>query len=227
MQEIEQQNKSVARSYRVKTRSIWGNPSRIYFRFLGRLQDSNLPKTLCILGCSDGKFVIPAAKRGFSVLAIDIDRVALFGGSVNLFGRETAIQGLTKRLQIEDLTGMVEVVNKDFINYIPKTTFSGVFTSGSVHYAENAIYPFTQVVESVKKYVSSPGLLLFEYIHRSDFDNDEKRHFIVSRELASLFKEPDWIVTSNKKKIYVEDPNPRVKDIHQIVWGRLYALRRG
>lgn len=211
---------------RLKTESIWGHPDRNYFRFLDRIQKLRLPKTLCILGCSDGKFVIPAAKRGFSVLAIDMDRVALFGGVVNLSDRQIKIGGLTDRLRKEGLEEKVKVVHDDYIAYSPESPYSGVFTSGSIHYGENSKYTFRETMESVKKYVAIPGLLFFEYIHRSEFDSDPKRHFTTSQELETVFDKREWEITSHKKRTYVEEPNPRVNQIHTIVWGRLYALRK-
>ena len=38
------------------------------------------PLTACVVGCSDGKFVLPLLRRGHAVSAYDIDAVAIFGG---------------------------------------------------------------------------------------------------------------------------------------------------
>ena len=34
----------------------------------------------CIVGCSDGKFLIPFARKHYKVSGYDIDEVALYGG---------------------------------------------------------------------------------------------------------------------------------------------------
>ena len=60
------------------TSSIWPEPTRRFFKFLSNIEHAGLPKTLAVLGCSDGTYVIPAARKGFDVLAIDNDRTALY-----------------------------------------------------------------------------------------------------------------------------------------------------
>jgi len=74
--------------------SIWGKPNRSFYRFLAMIETVGLPKTLCVLGCSDGKFVIPAARKGFSVLALDIDTIALYGGEIDLLGEKVVNVGM-------------------------------------------------------------------------------------------------------------------------------------
>lgn len=211
--------------FKLKTSSIWGYPHKIYFRFLKKIEDRKIPKTLCILGCSDGKFVIPAAKRGFRVLALDIDKAALYGGKTTINNQEVIIDGLINRLNKEKVKKYVTVVDKDYLAYKPRATFSGVFTSGSIHYTENSKYSLNFTINKIKSYVSINGILLLEYIHTSTADNDPKRHFVTSRQIASFFNTPDWTIISNKKKKYLEEPNPRVAFTHKIVWGRLYAIR--
>ena len=66
----------------MKTKSIWGQtPSRLYR--LIKLADEKFKNenwTACIVGCSDGKFLIPFARAHHKVLGYDIDTIDLFGG---------------------------------------------------------------------------------------------------------------------------------------------------
>ena len=217
--------KKVNNSHRLKTKSIWDNPSKIYYDFLRTIEELKLTKTICILGCSDGKFVLPAAKRGFKVLAIDIDKIALYGGTTIVGDNKYVTMGLIKRTKIEKLMSFIEIVEENFMLYSPRQTFSGVFTSGSIHYEFNFEYKLEDMINKIKNYVSPGGLLLIEYIHKSDSNNNPKKHFVTAKQIAFFFKEPEWTVTSNKKKDYIEEPNPRMASAHKIVWGRLYAKR--
>lgn len=212
-------------NYRVSTPSIWSVAGPRFFRFLKRIEDRNLPKTLAVLGCSDGNYVLPAAKRGFDVLAIDIDSAALYGGTITLYGEEYEVMGLTNRLRAEGLARRVTVVDEDYVSYSPRNKFSGVFTSGSIHYQDNSRYSLSEMIGGIQSYVADGGVLFMEYIHRSKENSDPLRHFLTGKEVASFFPNTEWVVTSNKKKRYTENPNPRNPRVHDIIWGRLYAQK--
>jgi 2-polyprenyl-3-methyl-5-hydroxy-6-metoxy-1,4-benzoquinol methylase len=209
------------------TSSIWTEPTRRFFRFLNNIEHSGLPKKLAVLGCSDGTYVIPAARRGFDVLAIDTDRTALYGGTVPLHEKNSTTVGLINRLAIEQLEEKVMVVCEDFVLYNEdeQGKFSGVFTSGSIHYQENSQYPLDQILKSIQSYVATGGLLLVEYIHRSEHHSDPLKYFMTGKEIVRFFPTGTWNVSSNKKKRYTENPNPRNGETHDIAWGRLYAQK--
>lgn len=211
--------------YRLRTSSIWGYPPRRFFRYLDMLYKKNLPKTLCILGCSDGRYVIPAAKRCFRVCAIDTDRTAVYGGYILINNRKIKIKGLIGRLKEEKEVGKyVRIVNEDFVKYSTSDTFSGVFTSGSIQYVENNQYSLRTIIDKIQSLVSVEGALLLEYIHTPDVIKDNTRYLTASQ-IKSFFRNPEWTVTSNKVKEYVEPANPRNPSIHKIKWGRLYATK--
>lgn len=206
-------------------RSVWGKPNRSIYRFLRILEETDLPKTIAILGCSDGKFVLPAARKGFSVLAIDIDRVALYGGNMDIFGSVVPNIGMITRLKNENLLQKVEVVNQSFLEYILDQKYTGVFTSGSIHYGENSRYTLPEVVSKIQDYVTPQGLLFQEYIHTSDADNDPERHFVDKQTMNSFFGDPQWTILRHRKKQYLEGPNPRNDQEHIIVWGSILVRR--
>ncbi len=209
----------------MKTKSIWGKPTKNFFNFLNKIKKTKLPKTICILGCADGRYVIPAAKKGFDVLAIDNDVISIYGGNCTVDGKIINICGLKKRVIDENLEEKITIIKDDFIKYNSKTKYSGVFTSGSIHYENNFKYSLKKIIFNIKKYVSINGILYFEYIHKSQYDNNPKKHFITSNQIKDLFKYPKWKILSNKKKKYVELSNPRVNKKHSIIWGRLYAVK--
>lgn len=212
-------------SYCLKTKSIWGYPNQRFFRFLNMISKSGLPKTLCIIGCSDGRYVIPAAKRGFKFRAIDMDNKAIFGGVINKNQKTLEIEGLLSRVCKERVSKLVKIVPKDFMKDKCKKKYSGVFTSGSIHYDENKIYTPQSIIDKIKSYVSIGVFLLIEYIYRSEFRKDLSKHYFTKEEMENLFRDNSFKITSHKLKRYIEPPNPANPLVHKIDRARLYAIR--
>jgi hypothetical protein len=181
---------------------------------------------LAILGCSDGTYVLPAARRGFEVLALDIDQVSLYGGMTKVGQEVTQVMGLEERLNREGLLDRVTIINEDYVTHTPGSLYSGVFTSGSVHYQENAKHSLADIIKSIQAYVAPRGILDLEYIHLSERNNNPDRYYLTRDEVTQYFQTNEWRVTSNKRKTYMEDPNPRNPEVHTITWGRLYAERK-
>lgn len=204
---------------------LWDKPNRRYFIFLNKIKEKGLPLDLCVLGASDGNYVIPAAKKGFIVTAIENDPIALYGGKVLKGDKEFSTAGLVTNVKREGVKKFVKIYDSDYITSRISHSFSGVFTSGSIHYQGNSKHSFKRIMQRIQKYVSVKGLLLIEYIHTSKENWDPKRHFINTNKMSSFFREPAWTIFSNKRKTYLEKSNPRNPKRHRIVWGRLYAIR--
>ena len=84
----------------MKTKSIWGNPPTRLYKLL------NLSKkewgnnfTVCIVGCSDGKFLMPFARNEIKVTGYDIDEVALYGGDISKFVPEEVVSEINRKMQ--------------------------------------------------------------------------------------------------------------------------------
>lgn len=210
---------------RIKSESIWGKPNPSYFKFLDCIETKKLPKTLCILGCSGGKFVIPAAKKDFKVLAIDRNRTELYGGNVYAGNKKIHTEGLFHYLKEANIEKNVEAIDDNFIEYNNRETFSGVFTSGFIHYEGDSKYSLDCIINCIKSYVSLNGLLFLEYIHRSKYDNDPNRHFLTKDQLNSYFSGRSWKILKHTKHTYTESANTRVPKTHRITWGYLHASR--
>ena len=63
----------------MRTKSIWGNPpTRLYKLIELAQQEFKKDFSACIVGCSDGKFLMPFARKGIKVTGYDIDDIALY-----------------------------------------------------------------------------------------------------------------------------------------------------
>ena len=212
---------------KLQTKSIWGNPPQRFYNFLKYAEKYNLKKNLLVIGCSDGTYVIPAAKRGFDVVGIDIDREAIYGGASVLVGNHyLKNSGLKKRLELEkDVVGKVFYKVCDFMNYNPKDKFSLIFTSGSIHYEQNRDKNLEQMITKMINMLCDKGILLIEYIHK-DHNTDKNRYFVSKEELNCILDKINNIrIISHKVKKYIEKNNPRDNKIHQILWGRVYIQK--
>lgn len=149
-----------------KTKSLWGEPPSRYYRFLKKLQETEKcgsKYTLAVLGCADGKFVLPAARKGMSVLAIDLDGIALYGGKKEGVGGLVNMPGLTSRLVDEGVNSFVEVKHEDFTNVRPAKC-SGVWVSGAIQYSNNSNLKASDIISKVLGFVAPAGLVYIDYM---------------------------------------------------------------
>jgi len=208
----------------MKTKSdLWTSPNARFFRYLKMIEKTGLPKEICILGCSDGNYVLPAARRGFLVTAVDIDEVAIEGGYAKIGNKKIMVEGLKNRIKKHNLQVPVEVIKGNFMDLLSDKTFSGVFSSGLMHYSQNNEYGIEKMINKMKSLVSVGGILLIEHIVKENTDGYSR--YISPGDLNRFFGQ-DWFIKSHKTKKYYEAPNPRNPNYHNIIWARLYAIRK-
>lgn len=148
------------------TSSAWGPAPSRYYAFLARLSslsDLRADFDLAVLGCADGKFVLPAARRHLGVLAVDIDPIALYGGKKPGIGGEVNILGLQGRLTREGLLPYVETRCTDF-RYASPSLSRAVFVSGAIQYSFNMPDTAADILKAVIAHVAPGGLLYIDYM---------------------------------------------------------------
>lgn len=211
------------------TTSLWGPPPSRFYRFLKQLHEERSRDEefdLAVMGCADGKFVLPAARRGLRVLAVDVDAVALFGGPKPGLGGIVEMPGLQKRLEAEGLQEMVEVQCSDFTK-IAVRSCRAVFTSGAIQYSLNGDATAESLLTTVMRFVSKHGLFYIDYM----LPFEDKYKGRPNCPSAAWWKEwanglSGWIVEYNRvlppvrDVAHVEYP---VDHYHQ--WGHLLARR--
>jgi len=143
------------------TRSVWQD-TRTFFPLFVEILTSRQLKTACVVGASDGKFVLPLARRGVRVVAVERDPHAVNGGPVTLPGRTRAhMPGLRQRLEEEGLGGLVDVVEADLLNaWLGTEPFDAVWTSCSWHYSVNHTRPLASFITAMADLCRPHGGLL-------------------------------------------------------------------
>ena len=176
----------------MKTKSIWGNPPTRLYKLL-KLAKNQWEKnfTACIVGCSDGKFLMPFARDGIKVTGYDIDDIALYGGykefpiikekikhpyspnfKSEVFDLETKkVLGITERLELENISQYATIEKRDFYRSLPTNRFNVVFTSCSLHYSANQDFTLEDKTKKLQEIVLPNGYLYIDYMMAID-END-------------------------------------------------------
>jgi hypothetical protein len=129
------------------TRSVWED-TRTFFPVFLALIKAKQAQTVCVVGASDGKFVLPLARRGIRVIAIERDPFALDGGPVTLPGPiDATMPGLRKRLSEEGLTDLVKIIQADLLTASEwMDPADAVWTSCTWHYSINHRRPLADFI---------------------------------------------------------------------------------
>lgn len=210
----------------MRTKSIWGNPpTRIYNLIKVAEKECGKDYTACIVGCSDGKFLMPFARNGIKVTGYDIDPIDLYGGvkefpirpgnpkfkySPDFVSPKYELQpikvlGVIKRVKVEGLSKYVKIEERNFYKNIPNKKFDVVFTSCSLHYTINNIFTLKEKIDALKSIVKKGGILYIDYmmaLDESDYEKYPDYKFFRNGE-ALNFLGKDFKVMS-----YYEQKNP-------------------
>ncbi len=203
----------------MKTKSIWGNPPTRLYKLLNLAkQEWRKDFTACIVGCSDGKFLMPFARDHIKVTGYDIDEIALYGGikefpivkekikhsySPNFKSKDFELEtkkvlGITERLEIENLNQYATIEKRDFYRTLPTDKFNVVFTSCSLHYSANQDFTLEDKTKRLQDIVLPNGYLYIDYmmaIDENDYVNYPTSKFYRKNEIKNYFND-DWEIIS-------------------------------
>ena len=206
----------------MKTKSIWGNPpTRLYKLINLAKQTWGKNFNACIVGCSDGKFLLPFARDGIKVTGYDIDDIALYGGYKEFpivkekikyeyksnfkskkFELETKkVLGITERLQIEKIERYADIEKRDFYRTIPDKKFNLVFTSCSLHYSANQDFTLEEKTKKSQDIILPEGYLYIDYmmaIDENDYLTYPASKFYRKKEIVKYF-DKNWEIISHKE----------------------------
>lgn len=216
----------------MKTKSIWGlPPTRLYN--LIKIAENSFGKNFkaCIVGCSDGKFLMPFARKQIHVTGYDIDDIALYGGykdfpvidkkvkydySKNFESKQyklvnKRVYGITERLEKENLNKYANIEKRDFYKNVPKEKYNVVFTSCSLHYSVNSDFTLEDKTKKLQSIVAKNGYLYIDYmmaLDEDDYENYPTYKFYRKNEILKYFDE-NWEIISFK-----ENHNPTFEGAH-------------
>lgn len=208
----------------VKTRSLWQDTKTFFPLFLAELEARPV-KTVCVVGASDGKFVIPLAERGYRVLAIERDPQAVQGGPVTLPGCVPGeMLGLRRRLEIEGVAGDVDIVEGDLLELDVLPSCDAVWTSCSWHYSVNHRRPLVDFIGRLQALCAATGVLGAEYMMPVRTRQMEIEHYPQKGDIRRYFE--GWrFLWETYTPTFVEDPHVEQLKPHMHRMGLVVAER--
>ena len=216
----------------MKTKSIWGNPPKRLYKLINiAKKDWDTNFTACIVGCSDGKFLLPFAREHIKVTGYDIDDIALYGGvkefpvvknrkiykyKLNFKSKDYKLEskrvlGIVERLEKENLSKYAKIEKREFYRNLRSEKFNVVFTSCSLHYSANKEFTLKEKTEQLQKIVKKNGYLYMDYMMAIDEDDYKlypKEKFYRKNEILDYFDD-NWEIL-----IFRENHNPTFEGAH-------------
>jgi SAM-dependent methyltransferase len=208
------------------TRSLWEDTKTFFPLFLTQVQQRQM-RSVCVVGASDGKFVLPLARLGIRVLAIERDPSAIDGGPVTLPGSAPGTMvGLRKRLADEGLTEHVQIVQADLQTISQSTKqVDAVWTSCSWHYSINHSRPLADFIRVMRDLCRpTGGMLGAEYMMPVEPRHFAIEHYLSEGQLRAFL--PGWQVDwETYTPPFVEAPHVEQLTEHVHRMGLIIATR--
>lgn len=206
----------------VDRRSYWA-PFTTHFPSLGHHLGS-AHRSACVLGGSDGKFVLPLAHAGLRVTAVDVDETFLFGGAVATEAGPLANPGLVAHLAHDGLEHRCAVVVADYMDWTPPSSFDVVVTSGTWSMPENHRHSLAALVGRAQDLVAPGGLLFADYLAEMPPDQVGE-HYPPMPRVAALFDDPGWHVLEHADLGVVEESHYDKREPHAHRFAAMIARR--
>lgn len=179
-----------------------------------------------VIGCSDGKFAVPLAQRGWDVTGIDTDPTFLYGGHITLRTGRRPIQGLLPRLRELGIEDRCRVVETDYMHWDEPGRYDMSIISGLWCMPVNRVYPLADLVGRQQDMVSPGGIFFADYLIATNDEERDTDHCPDPAEVAALFPGTDWVVESNDDLGLHTESHLGWEDLHTHRYGAVIARRR-
>ncbi|MEV6363194.1 class I SAM-dependent methyltransferase [Nocardia asteroides] len=211
------------------TASLWEQTLTFFPQFLRELNDRCAPgATVTVVGASDGKFVLPLAAAGYTVIAVENDPQALYGGEVLLPGSGLAYApSLAERVEAAGLTSLVRIKPHDFFDAeLSELQAEAVWTSCSWHYSANHHRPLSEFIERMTDLLAPGGLLGAEFMMPVEDHQYLIEHYTTPDKLFRYFPGDTWeVLLTLRTDPFIERPHVGQLHDHTHRMGVLFAAK--
>jgi hypothetical protein len=219
----------------MRTSSIWGRPPKRLYKLIKLAEHSFSDGfNACIVGCSDGKFMFPFARKGHQVTGYEIDKSAIYGATAEfpVFNKNKAVpyygkykmeifptkpksyKGCIEKTKIEELEHLVVIEERNFYANPPKIQFDVVFTSCSFQYSINAGQTLEQKTKILQNIVSPNGFLYIDYmmaIDETDYNNFPETKYLRKGKIINFFDNSKWDILSLRENNKLSFENAHIE----------------
>lgn len=203
----------------MRTGSIWGKPPTRIYKFMNIIKKRfGSGADICVIGASDGKFVMPFLREGFHVTAYEIDDIAVYGGEKEFPCKRDKIQiqsyksnplrnpiyvtlpsemksclGLKKRAEREAVEHFLTIRMENFYKNPPSEKYHVIFTSCSIPYPCNFDIPVSNIIQTLKNAVLERGVLYMDYMMPlEDAHEWRPEHYLRKGNMKKFFFDEEW-----------------------------------
>jgi hypothetical protein len=217
---------ATASEMKVFEKSFWGDLYSSFPLLAAELAGRDLIGwEACVLGASDGKFVVPLAGGGVQVTAVDVDPVMLYGGDVPRPGRTDHIAGLVRNLADEGLTDRCVIIEADYMDWEPGRAFDIVMTSGSWPYNRNLKHGLAGVVCRMQRLTGPGGYVFADYLLPYTDAELANELYPQPDDLDRLFPADEWRSVHNHDVGLVSESHYGAEEWHSHRYGALLMQR--
>jgi hypothetical protein len=207
----------------VDPESYWA-PFTTHFPALGAYLEPR-HRSGCVLGGSDGKFVLPLLKAGLEVTAVDVDETFLFGGSLSTPEGELEVKGLTARLAEEGIADRCSIVVSDYMEWRSEVSFDVVLTSGSWSMPDNRRHSLASLAGRAQALTAPGGVLLVDYLAELP-ESQTGEHYPPPERVRALFGDDEWEVLEDVDLGLREERHYDKPELHSHRFAAIIARRR-
>jgi hypothetical protein len=216
------------KSLAVDPESYW-SPYFTYFPVATKhlIQQDRFPENrqACVIGGSDGKFVLPLIRDGWHVTTFEIDKLFLNGGTLTLRDGDRKIHGLRQRLESERLEDRCVILECDFMESPRSDSFDFVMGSGLWSMDENRAHSLSELVDAAAELVAPEGLLFVEYLIATTEADRESGYYPEPAEMAKIIDRAGWSIVENVDLGRKGESHVGLEDFHYHRYGAVVTRR--
>lgn len=191
------------------TKSVWQNTKTFFPLFTDFLEKGGVNNlTICIVGASDGRFVIPLARKNYRVLAIENDPLLINGGVVGGPNhKEIRVLGLKKRIEIEQASSRVKIIESNFFDVDLPFLVDAIFTSSTWDCSINRDRPLKEYINKMQTLVKPAGLFCAEYMMPCEEKQKDSEHFLDEGKINVFFNKNWRVIEEFYTPVFKDEPH--------------------
>ncbi|MFN8345079.1 MAG: hypothetical protein U0X91_08750 [Spirosomataceae bacterium] len=207
-------------------KSYWAETKTFFSEVFEKIESAEQIRSACIVGGSDGKFVIPLLKKGIFTTVIEKDYNALNGCIVEYpKGTKAWMPGLYENIRSENLDGLADIYCTDFTEFETTRKYDLTFTSCSWHYSFNYGTAVCDFVNKMQSLVDHGGIFAAEYMMPCGDEKSKHSHYLKEGELKNMFDDHWEVIIEKYTEVFQENPHVGNLDPHYHRMGFLIATK--
>lgn len=183
--------------YNQKASSVYGVPTLCIIRELIKNTGIGCGSSILIPNCNDGLYVIPFAKRGYTITCYEENKSLLYGGEIDNFFS----LGLVNRLRGANLQEKVNINNYNFYSLNKDNDkYDLVLAIRTLQLKENDKYDIITKIQKLANSVKDNGFLYLNYYLNED-EEISSRQLLYQKSVLDLFEKENWNIIYYRENI--------------------------